>query len=83
MQADVERLLARLLTDDELRERFLAHPACVARQEGLSAVEAEAIARLPAQDLSIAARSYQHKRNAMGRRAQRGWFANWFQGLRR
>jgi hypothetical protein len=70
MQADVERLLARLLTDRALRERFLADPADVAREEGLSPEEAEAVALMPAQDLCTAARSYQHKREANAR--QRG-----------
>jgi hypothetical protein len=70
MQIDIERLLARLLTDRAFRERFLADPAEVSRQEGLSPEEAKAAARIPAQDLRTAARSYQHKREANAR--QRG-----------
>jgi hypothetical protein len=70
MQVDVERLLARLLTDHTFRERFLADPAGVARQEGLSPEEAGAVARMRAQDLRTAARSYEHKREANAR--QRG-----------
>jgi uncharacterized membrane protein YhaH (DUF805 family) len=66
MQADVERLLARLFTDHRFRERFLADPAAVAREAGLSPVGAEEVARMPAQDLHTAARSYQHKRDANG-----------------
>jgi len=64
MQADVERLLARLFTDHRFRERFLADPAAVAREAGLSPEEVEAVARIPSQDLHTAARSYQHKREA-------------------
>jgi hypothetical protein len=78
MQADVERLLARLLTDRGFRERFLAAPADVARNEGLSPEEAEAVARMPARDLRTAARSYQHKRESSARGAARKWWVSWF-----
>jgi hypothetical protein len=71
MQADVERLLARLLTDGALLERFLADPATVARQEGLSPPEADAVARMPAPGLRAAARSFQHKRDASTQRSVR------------
>jgi hypothetical protein len=64
VQADVERLVARLLTDRALRERFLADPAAVARDSGLSPQEAEAMAAMPAADLLTAARSYDFKRAA-------------------
>lgn len=77
MQADVERLLARLLTDRELRERFIADPARIAIAEGVSAEEAEMIARMPVQYLRAAARSYEHKRKAKGAVARRTWFAWW------
>jgi len=77
MQADVERLLARLLTDRELRERFIADPTRIAIAEGLSAEEAELIARMPVQDLRAAGRSYEHKRKAKGEVARRTWFARW------
>jgi hypothetical protein len=77
MQADVERLLARLLTDRQMRERFVADPARVAIAEGLSAEEAEMIARMPAQDLCAAGRSYDHKRNAMRKDDRKTWFARW------
>lgn len=82
MQADVERLLARLLTDRAFRERFLAHPADVARGEGLSPEEAEAVARMPAQDLRTAARSYQHKRDASARGRGRRRLIDWLGGRR-
>jgi hypothetical protein len=77
MQADVEALLARLLTDRQLRERFLANPVRVAIAEGLSAEEAEMIARTPAQDLRAAGRSYEHKREAKREAAHVSWFARW------
>jgi pantoate kinase len=78
MQADVERFLARLLTDPGLRERFLADRAQVAREAGLSPEEAQAVARMPSQDLRTAARSYQHKRDAKIPRRGRSWLAGWF-----
>jgi hypothetical protein len=77
MQADVERLLARLLTDRQLRERFLADPVYIAMAEGLTAEEAEMIARMPAQDLRAAGRSYEHKREAKREAAHVTWFARW------
>jgi hypothetical protein len=83
MQADVERLLARLLTDRGFRERFLAQPADVARQEGLSPEEAKAVAELPSQDLRTAARSYEHKRGSIAGRGVRKWLADWFRAKRR
>jgi len=83
MQADVERFLARLLTDPGLRDRFLADRAGVASEMGLSPEEAQAMARMPAQDLRTAARSYQHKRDAKLPRRGRNWFVDWFRARRR
>jgi len=78
MQADVERLLARLLTDSGFRRRFVADPVSVAREEGLSPEEAQAMARLPTQDLKTAARSYEHKRAPKLKRGARHWLIGWF-----
>jgi hypothetical protein len=84
VQAELERFLARLLTDSELRERFFADPAGVAKQEGLSQAEASAMAAVPAQDLRIAARSYEHKRkSAPPRRSRLRSLVNWFRLGRR
>jgi hypothetical protein len=58
--------------------RFLAAPADVARQEGLTPEEAEAVAKMPAQGLRTAARSYQHQRESSAQGGARGWWANWF-----
>jgi hypothetical protein len=82
MQADVERFLARLLTDPRLRERFLADKAQVAREAGLSPEEAQAVAQMQSQDLRAAARSYQHKRDANAPRRRRRWLG-WFGSIRR
>jgi hypothetical protein len=78
MQADVERLLARLLTDGELRERFVADPARVAIAAGLSAEEAASIARIPMRDLRVAGRGFDHKRKAKRKGVRSTWFAGWF-----
>lgn len=83
MQVDVERFLARLLTDREFRERFLAAPVDVARSEGLSPEEAEAVARMPSRGLRTAARSYQHKRESSARGGARNWWTNWFRAISR
>ena len=80
MQADVERFLARLLTDRAFRERFLADPAGVASQEGLSPEEARAMASMPLRDLRTAARSYQHKRDSKVQRSARYRLIDWFRG---
>ena len=80
MQADVERLMARLMTDRALRERFVADPAAVARESGLSPPETEAIAKIPMADLHTAARSYDFKRAAERRRTHpllAWWRARW------
>src|SRR5262245_50779647 len=82
MQADVERFLARLLTDRAFRERFLADPAAVASQEGLSPEEAQAVAAMPTQDLRTAARSYQHKRDSKVPRGVHGRLMSWLSGKR-
>ena len=78
MQADVERLLARLLTDRGLRERFIADPARVAIDAGLSPEEADDVGRLPVPDLHTAARSYEHKRNARQKAVRGNLLTRWF-----
>jgi hypothetical protein len=80
MQAEIEGLMARLLTDRALRERFAADPYAVARAHGLSAQESDEIAALPMQDLVTAASSYEHKR---GTRRRRGWRQHLLRWLRR
>ena len=78
MQADVERLMARLLTERALRERFVADPAAVAREGGLSPQEAEAVGKIPIADLLTAARSYGFKRATKGRSGRpHRWLAWW------
>ena len=48
--------------DRAFRERFLADPAAIGAQQGLSSDECRAVATMPAADLATAARSYEHKR---------------------
>jgi len=83
MQADVERLMARLLTERAWRERFIADPAAVAKENGLSPQEAEAIVRVPIQDLLTAARSYELKRSAKRRKGWQSSLLNWLRVRRR
>ena len=60
---DLQRFLARLYTDDDLRARFLAHPAAVARECGFNDADAERLAaEIDAESLTLAARSYAKKR---------------------
>ena len=80
MQANVERLMARLMTDRALRERFVADPAVVARESGLSPQETAAISKIPVADLLTAARSYEFKRAAKRGRIHpllAWWRARW------
>jgi len=60
--AQVESLLARLYTDEELRRRFLADPRTVAQASGLDAEEVEALERIDRVGLELAAESYARKR---------------------
>ena len=83
MQADIETLMARLLTDRALRERFAGDPAAVAREAGLSQPEVEAIARISIEDLFTAARSYEHKRNAKRPSGWRRRVLDWLRAWRR
>ncbi|HEV2962997.1 MAG TPA: hypothetical protein VG649_14305 [Candidatus Angelobacter sp.] len=82
MQADVERLLAQLFVDGQLRDRFLQGPDQVAREFGLSPSECEAVAKIPIQDLLVASRSYERKR--LGKQAPgkfkrlKYWLRNFF-----
>jgi hypothetical protein len=78
MQADIERLLARLLTDIELRERFIADPVGIAIAAGLSAQETETIARVSVQDLRVAGHSYARKRDAVRNGMRKTWILRWF-----
>jgi Aromatic-ring-opening dioxygenase LigAB, LigA subunit len=82
MQADVERLMARLMTDRALRERFVADPAAVARESGLSPQEAEAIGKIPVADLLTAARSYDFKRAAKHRGVRTHPLLAWWRARR-
>ncbi len=58
----LETFLARLYTDRDRLDRFLADPAGEARRAGLSEVEAAALAEADLVGLAMAASSYEHKR---------------------
>ena len=62
MQADVERFLALLYTDSKVRTSFLANPAAVAMEHGLSLEESQAMSAISVQDLETASRGFERKR---------------------
>lgn len=66
MSAAIETFLARLYTDEPLRVAFLADPAGVARREGFTGSDLEALAATDLAGLRLAADSYARKRNRMG-----------------
>jgi hypothetical protein len=78
MQHRLEEFLARLLTDPQLRERFLAAPSAVAEAGGLSTEECRAVAEIVPQDLHTAARSFAHKRRLKRLRGRSIWFRRLF-----
>lgn len=57
-----EAFLARLYSDEDLRLRFLASPADVARESGLSDGERRAVEAIDRDGLILAAQSYTRKR---------------------
>jgi hypothetical protein len=62
MQGKLEQVMARLFTDRDFREAFLADPVTVGAREGLSAEQCRAAAAMPVGDVRRAARSYEYKR---------------------
>jgi hypothetical protein len=58
----LETALARLYTDEALRCKFLATPAHVAQELGLSAADAHALVHIDRAGLLMAADSYAWKR---------------------
>lgn len=67
MPPDVQHFLARLYTDDALRERFVADRAGVARELGFDEEQARRLALIDVEVLNIAARSFAKKRAAKHR----------------
>ncbi len=63
MQSDVERFLARLFADADLRLEFFLNPKRVARQHGLSEKECCAMETVSLSGLRAAAQSYERKRS--------------------
>jgi hypothetical protein len=82
MQADVERLLAQLFVDGQLRERFQRSPDEVAGEFNLSPTECEAVAKMPIQDLLVASRSYERKRQGKHAPSKFTRFKHWIHKLR-
>jgi hypothetical protein len=57
-----ETFLARLYTDEAVRERFLADPAYAAAQAGLDPEEYRALSNIDVTGLRLAAAGFAHKR---------------------
>jgi hypothetical protein len=62
-----EAFLARIYTDAEARQRFLADPAGEAARAGLCAEDQAAALKIDRAGLRLAARSFAHKRARKGR----------------
>jgi hypothetical protein len=78
--AALEAYLARLYTDSELRERFLADPRLEAHLAGLSTTEVAALATIDTVGLRMAAQSFARKREQHRKPKQTllaRWLAKW------
>ena len=81
----VEHFLARLYTDEGLRERFLREPEQVALAAGLGVEDAKGMGLIDKVGLQMAAQSFAKKRGARGRYAGGAGTAKarqWWQWLR-
>jgi hypothetical protein len=75
-----EAFLARLYTDGETRQRFLAEPRAVARAAGLDEAECEALARIDRKGLELAAESFERKREHAAQNRRPIW-GRWLRRL--
>jgi hypothetical protein len=73
-----EAFLAKVYTDEEFRREFLTEPEACARRAGLSAEEAQALARIDRTGLTMAAETFAHKR---ARQMGRGRLLRWWRRL--
>jgi len=75
MRPEFETFLARLYTDAQLRERFLADPRSEAQRHQMTVEECAALERIDRVGLELSARSFAHKRTlkASGRRERSWW----------
>lgn len=82
--AALEAFLARLYTDDALRQAFLEQPDRVAREAGLDDATRHGVLRIDRDGLLLAARCVAHKvahtRAAHGRPRLRGGLADRLRG---
>jgi uncharacterized protein YfaA (DUF2138 family) len=79
----LEHFLARLYTDDALRQAFVDQPERVAREAGLDETTRQCLLSIDRDGLALAAHSYACKRSAHAqqRAPRRGWadWRRWFQ----
>jgi len=74
--ASLETFLARLYTDERLRQAFLANPDEATIEQGLDESEVEALKHIDRAGLEFAARSFAHKRAGHARSGPRRlWIA--------
>ena len=75
MRPEFETFLARLYTDAQLRERFLADPRAEAERHQMTVEECAALERIDRAGLELSARSFAHKRaRKSSRRPARSWW---------
>jgi hypothetical protein len=78
MQDRLERVMARLLSDAEFRQRFRTDPHTAAAEEGLSSEAVAAMAAISLPDLETAARGYASQRRAKREQGRRSWLKRLF-----
>jgi hypothetical protein len=77
----LEALLARIYTDADERARFLADPQGYALAAGLDPQQAAALTQIDRAGLTLAARTFAHKRGGVARTGGgglRGWLRRIF-----
>lgn len=75
MSPRFEAFLARIYVDAAARQRFLADPLAAARDAGLDAREARALADIDRIGLELAAESFARKRAHGAKRGIRRWLS--------
>lgn len=75
---EFEAFLARLYTENDLRQQFLVNPAETARAAGLTNAQCVALAAIDREGLETASLSYAAKRKKSLRLNKRGKFTKWY-----
>jgi hypothetical protein len=72
MRSEFEAFLARLYTDAQVRQRFLADPRGEAQRHSMTDEECAALERIDRTGLEMSARSFAHKRAI--KESRRSWW---------